>query len=266
MEEALYKKLKNKGYACDCECKFHQIKILGIKENNIPNLKSEKRIGVIKRLAVKDKKIEGKKIEQVETENTVLKKVWYESWGITGEMVVVLEKSEKKINSVEEIEKNLDFFVKFVSKKDEELNKYNKKVVLMGIKSLFELGEISYWDKTVYILLNTNSTGKSAGVPLLLSFYSTYYGVEIPNNLSATGEIDTENGNIKGIGGLKEKVICAIRNLPKIDNLILPQENYEEVQEILNAYYKRFTVSKKLNPCPVSNCNDLLPLLFQWKN
>ncbi|CAG8448756.1 7902_t:CDS:2 [Racocetra fulgida] len=223
MEEDLYKNLKIKGFTCVCECQFHQIKKLGINEINIPDLKTKKRIGVIKRLAVKDKKIEDKKIKPIER------------------LVVVLEKSEKIINSLEEIEKNLDI-IKFIQGEDEELNEYRKKVVSLGIKN-----------KTIYILLNTSSTGKSAGVSLLISFYSAYYGIGIPNNFSATGEVNTEDGTIKGIGGLKEKFLCAIRN-KNIDNLVLPQENYEEVLEISSAYSKRFIgVSKKLKFYPASH-------------
>jgi len=73
---------------------------------------------------------------------------------------------------------------------------------------------------------------------LLLSFYSAYYGIGIPSNFSATGEID-EEGNVKGVKSLKEKVTCAVLS-KEIDYLILPRENYEEVLKIPNG-------SKQLN-------------------
>src|SRR5438874_1314729 len=133
MEENLNKELENKGYVCGCECYFHQIKKLGLKEENIPNLRSEKRIGVIKRLSVTDKKIEDedKPLEEVETEITVLKKYWYESFGQCAEFIIILEKSERTFNSIEEVENNLDDIIKLVPTKCKELNEYNKKVTLM---------------------------------------------------------------------------------------------------------------------------------------
>ncbi|CAI2188851.1 18682_t:CDS:2, partial [Funneliformis geosporum] len=127
--------------------------------------------------------------------------------GQRGELIVILDKSEKTINSVDEIENSLDDIFKFINGKEDE---YYKKVITLGIKSLFESREISYWDKTVYFIYGVNSVGESAGVALLLAFYSAFFEVGIPSKLSAT------------------------------DSLILPQENYEEVQKISKAYYKRF--------------------------
>lgn len=66
--------------------------------------------------------------------------------GILGVLIVILEKSEKLIIGKEEIEENLDFFIKFVRREDKELNDYRKKIISSGIKSLFEMGKISYWD------------------------------------------------------------------------------------------------------------------------
>lgn len=161
---------------------------------------------------------------------------------------------------MEEIEDNLDIIVKFIHGKED---KYNKEVISVGIKSLFELGKISYWNKSIYFLYNTGSTGKSAGVSLLIAFYSAFFKIGIPNNLSATGEIDKE-GNIKGIGGLKEKFLCVLWN-KEADSLILPQENHEKVLKISDAYYKRFPkVLKKLKFSPVNHCKDLIDLLSQW--
>jgi len=119
---------------------------------------------------------------------------------------VILDKSEKTINSVDEIENNLDDIFKFINGKEDE---YYKKVITLGIKSLFESREISYWDKTVYFIYGVNSTGESAGVALLFAFYSAFFEVGIPSKLSATGCIDKE-GNIKSISGLKEKFLCVL--------------------------------------------------------
>jgi len=90
---------------------------------------------------------------------------------------------------------------------------------------------------------------------LLLAFYSAYYEIEVPNNVVATGVVVIKDGSIKEIGGLREKVICAIKN--EIDILILPQENYKSALEIANTH------SKKLKIYPVSHWENLLTLLFK---
>ncbi|CAI2161864.1 14264_t:CDS:2 [Funneliformis geosporum] len=160
--------------------------------------------------------------ETVETETTVLKKhaFWYEATGIKDELIVALEQSKKILSSIEKVEENLEF-IKFVSKEDEELNEYAKKVIL------------------------------SSGSALLLAFYSAYYEIEISDSFSITGQIE-DDGNISKIGGVKEKIIKAIRD-KKIKNLILPQENHEKALKILDKYYKKYSVSEKLNLYPVSH-------------
>jgi predicted ATP-dependent protease len=260
--DLMYKIFESNGYSCNCVCIVHQILNLKIKGKIIPNLKEGKRIGVIKKLSVFDRKTENKSIERVETEITVFDKYWYESLGQGGDLIVILEESKKIFNSVEEIENNLEGIVKFVNGKED---RYNREIISLGIKSLFEKGEISYWNKTVYFLYDVNSTGKSAGVPLLLAFYSAFFRTGIPSGLSATGEID-EEGNIKKIGGLKQKFLWALWN-KETNGLILPQENYEKVQKISDDYYKRYsnTPKKNFKFCQVSNWKDLITLLFEWK-
>ena len=68
MERDLYWTLKDKGYACNmiCKCKIHQIVSLRIKEYLIPSLKTNKRIGVIRKLATKDKKLESEEKNLIE--------------------------------------------------------------------------------------------------------------------------------------------------------------------------------------------------------
>ena len=89
-----------------------------------------------------------------------------------------------------------------------------------------------------------------------------FFKIGIPSNFSATGEVNKE-GNIKAIGGLKEKFLSVLWS-EKSDNLILPQENYEEVQKISKVYYKRFpNDSRKVSFHPVSHCKDLIKLLLE---
>jgi len=54
-----------------------------------------------------------------------------------------LEQSEQKIYDAKDLETNPEI-IKFVptSSKDRRLNDYGRKVILMGIKSLFDLKEI----------------------------------------------------------------------------------------------------------------------------
>lgn len=222
----------------------------------------KKRIGVVKYCSVVEEKLD--KIEKVETETTVLTKYWYESVGVLKESVVVLEETDKIFNKIEEV-MNSNSIVEFVHGSDEKLNEYRKNVILKGIKSLFELGEVSCWEKKVYFLHKINSFGKSSGAALLLSFYSSYLNIGIPNNFSITGVVDVNDGNIKEVGGLKEKIIRLTRSL-KTKNLILPKENHKKALKILDDYYKKFPNPEKLNLHPVSNWKGLIELLFKWKD
>ncbi len=77
--------------------------------------------------------------------------------------------------------------------------------------------------------------GPSAGIALTTAIISALTNLEIPNNISMTGEI-TLRGKVLPIGGLKEKIIGAKRY--GIRKIFLPKENEKDV-EIIEKEIKR---------------------------
>ncbi len=75
----------------------------------------------------------------------------------------------------------------------------------------------------------TPKDGPSAGVTLSTALISLVTGKPVSNTLSMTGEI-TLRGRVTPIGGVKEKVIGAMR--AGITDIILPEENRKDLDDI----------------------------------
>ena len=58
---------------------------------------------------------------------------------------------------------------------------------------------------------------------------SAFTGIPVRGDVAMTGEI-TLRGEITGIGGLKEKLLAALRG--GIKTVLIPQENVKDLQEI----------------------------------
>jgi ATP-dependent Lon protease len=71
--------------------------------------------------------------------------------------------------------------------------------------------------------------GPSAGVAMVISLASLYTGRPVRKDLAMTGEI-TLRGDVLPVGGIKEKVIAAVR--AGIKNIILPHLNEKDVIEL----------------------------------
>ncbi len=71
--------------------------------------------------------------------------------------------------------------------------------------------------------------GPSAGVTLLAAIVSTATGRPIRHNLAMTGEI-TLRGDVLPVGGVKEKILAALRS--GIDRIILPAANRTDIDEL----------------------------------
>ena len=64
---------------------------------------------------------------------------------------------------------------------------------------------------------------------MCLSIISAFTGIPIKNNIAMTGEI-TLRGRVLPIGGLKEKLLAAVRG--GIKEVIIPSENKKDLSEI----------------------------------
>ncbi|TET06077.1 endopeptidase La [Candidatus Dependentiae bacterium] len=76
----------------------------------------------------------------------------------------------------------------------------------------------------------TPKDGPSAGITICTSMISALTKIPTQPQLTMTGEI-TLQGRILPVGGLKEKLLAAKQH--NIQTIILPKENYDDIQEIL---------------------------------
>lgn len=71
--------------------------------------------------------------------------------------------------------------------------------------------------------------GPSAGIGMCTALVSTLTGISVKANVAMTGEI-TLRGEVLPIGGLKEKLLAALRG--GIDTVVIPEENCKDLAEI----------------------------------
>jgi ATP-dependent Lon protease len=75
----------------------------------------------------------------------------------------------------------------------------------------------------------TPKDGPSAGAAMTTAFVSALTGIPVRADVAMTGEI-TLRGEVTGIGGLKEKLLAALRG--GIKTVLIPEENAKDLQDI----------------------------------
>ncbi|MCA8867451.1 MAG: endopeptidase La [Rhodobacteraceae bacterium] len=95
----------------------------------------------------------------------------------------------------------------------------------------------------------TPKDGPSAGVAMVTSIVSVLTGIAVKKDLAMTGEV-TLRGNVLPIGGLKEKLLAALRG--GIKTVLIPADNQKDLAEIPD------NVKKGLKIIPVSNVRTVL--------
>ena len=97
----------------------------------------------------------------------------------------------------------------------------------------------------------TPKDGPSAGVGMVTAIISIMTGIAVRRDVAMTGEI-TLRGRVLPIGGLKEKLLAALRG--GVKTVIIPEENAKELAEIPDE------VKNKLEIVPVSHMDEVLKI------
>ena len=110
----------------------------------------------------------------------------------------------------------------------------------------------------------TPKDGPSAGVGMITSIVSALTGIAVRKEVAMTGEISLR-GRVMPIGGLKEKLLAALRG--GLKTVLIPKENERDLPEIPD------NVKKGLEIVPVSTVDEVLaralvkPLVpIEWAN
>jgi len=91
--------------------------------------------------------------------------------------------------------------------------------------------------------------GPSAGVGMVTAMISTLTGIAVKRDVAMTGEV-TLRGRVLPIGGLKEKLLAALRG--GISTVLIPAENEKDLAEIPEA------VKQQLEIVPVAHVDEVL--------
>ena len=109
----------------------------------------------------------------------------------------------------------------------------------------------------------TPKDGPSAGVAMATSIVSILTGIPVRRDVAMTGEI-TLRGRILPIGGLKEKLLAALR--AGITTVFIPKENEKDLAEIPD------NVKKHLKLIPVADVDEVIaqalarrPVAIEWE-
>jgi ATP-dependent Lon protease len=109
----------------------------------------------------------------------------------------------------------------------------------------------------------TPKDGPSAGIAMATSIVSILTGIPVRRDVAMTGEI-TLRGRVLPIGGLKEKLLAALR--AGITTVFIPKENEKDLAEIPD------NVKKHLKLIPVADVDEVIaqalvrrPVAIEWE-
>ncbi len=102
----------------------------------------------------------------------------------------------------------------------------------------------------------TPKDGPSAGIAMYTTLVSVFTKTPVRNDVAMTGEI-TLQGRVLPIGGLKEKLLAALRG--GIKTVIIPKENEKDLAEIPD------NVKNAMKIIPVSKVSEVLQVALRQK-
>ncbi len=110
----------------------------------------------------------------------------------------------------------------------------------------------------------TPKDGPSAGIAMTTAIVSVLTGIPVRKDVAMTGEV-TLRGRVLAIGGLKEKLLAALRG--GLTTVLIPQENVKDLEEIPD------NVKRDLTLIPVDTVDEVLkhalvrmPEPVEWKD
>jgi ATP-dependent Lon protease len=103
----------------------------------------------------------------------------------------------------------------------------------------------------------TPKDGPSAGIAMFTSIISAFTGISVKNYIAMTGEI-TLRGRVLPIGGLKEKLLAAVR--AGIKEVIIPKDNKKDLADIDEK-----EILKNIEIHFIENANEILKKAFTSK-
>ena len=127
------------------------------------------------------------------------------------------------------------------------------RAVSLGIDTLF------YQNKDIHIHVPEGATpkdGPSAGISMALAVASSLSNIPVRADVAMTGEI-TLRGEVLEIGGLKEKLLAALRG--GIKEVIIPKDNEKDLVEIPD------NVKKGLKIHPVKYVDEVFAIALKSK-
>ncbi|MDO9248544.1 MAG: endopeptidase La [Phenylobacterium sp.] len=95
----------------------------------------------------------------------------------------------------------------------------------------------------------TPKDGPSAGAAMATAIVSVLTGIPIRKDIAMTGEV-TLRGRVTAIGGLKEKLLAALRS--GVKTVLIPEENMKDLADVPDS------VKNGLEIIPVSNIDEVL--------
>ncbi len=102
----------------------------------------------------------------------------------------------------------------------------------------------------------TPKDGPSAGIAMCTTIVSVLTGIPVKKTVAMTGEV-TLRGRVLAIGGLKEKLLAAMRG--GITTVLIPKENEKDLEDI------PANVKKGLDIIPVETVDQVLSLALAGK-
>ena len=128
--------------------------------------------------------------------------------------------------------------------------------VVRSISKEYGLAEDFYEKKDIHIHVPEGATpkdGPSAGIAMATALVSIYTNKPIRNDIAMTGEI-TLRGDVLPIGGLKEKLLAALRG--GIKEVLIPKDNVKNLTDIDKE------ITGELLITPVNSIKEVLSKVF----